>query len=173
MEKIDNFVPTNIISTFRLPRFSEIPDVGLYLEQTTKYINNLISPIGFGITGSMIRNYVKMGLVCNPVHKLYDRDRIAHIISIAILKNVLSLENIAKLFARQKKVYSDEVAYDYFCKKLESMIFYQFGIVDTIDKIGSTDSVEKKMLRSAIVAVSHITYLNACFAKLSEDYENE
>ncbi len=167
MEKIDNFVSADIISTFRLPRYCEIPDVGLYLEQTTKYINSLIAPIGFEITGSMIRNYVKMGLVSNPVRKLYYRDQIAYLISVAILKNVISLENIATLFECQQKVYTVEVAYDYFCKKLESMLFYQFGLTDTVDKIGSTISIEKKMLRSAIIAVSHITYLNACFDKLS------
>ena len=48
------------IRGFRLPRYREIPDVGLYLEQATKYINQTISPLGFGtFTGSMVRNYVK------------------------------------------------------------------------------------------------------------------
>ena len=57
------------IRGFRLPRYREIPDVGLYLEQATKYINQTISPLGFGtFTGSMVRNYVKQGLVSNPVH---------------------------------------------------------------------------------------------------------
>ena len=28
------------VQGFRLPRYQEIPDVGLYLEQATKYINN-------------------------------------------------------------------------------------------------------------------------------------
>ncbi len=169
----NKFISTDIVSTFRLPRYSEIPDVGLYLEQTTKYINSLISPIGFEITGSMIRNYVKMGLVNNTVHKLYYRDQIAHLIAVAILKNVVSLENIAFLFKRQQKIYTVQIAYDYFCKKLESMMFYQFGITDVVDKIGSTDSVEKNMLRSAIIAVSHITYLNACFDKLSSTDEEK
>lgn len=174
MRNYDDFVSADVVSKFRLPRYTEIPDVGLYLEQTTKYINSLISPIGFEITGSMIRNYVKMGLVSNPVRKLYFRDQIAYLISVAILKSVISLENIAVLFDRQQKVYTAEVAYDYFCKKLENMLHYQFGIVDTVDKIGSTTTVEKKMLRSAIVAVSHITYLNACFNKLSvSDEKNE
>ena len=55
---------------FRLPRYGELPDVGLYLEQTTKYINHYLKPLGcIEITGSMIRNYVKMGLVTNPVKK--------------------------------------------------------------------------------------------------------
>lgn len=173
MKSHNEFVSADIVASFRLPRFSEIPDVGLYLEQTTKYINSLISPIGFEITGSMIRNYVKMGLVDNTVHKLYYREQIAHLIAIAILKNVVSLENIAFLFARQREFYPVETAYDYFCKKLESMVYYQFGITNTVDKIGSTDSVVKKMLRSAIIAVSHITYLNSCFDRFSNENNEE
>ena len=56
------------IKLFHLPRYAELSDVGLYLEQTTKYINQCLAPLGcVEITGSMISNYVKKGLVANPV----------------------------------------------------------------------------------------------------------
>ena len=115
MENAINIVSADGVAQFRLPRFSEIPDVGLYLEQTTKYINGFLAPIGFEITGSMIRNYVKMSLVKNPEHKQYFADQIGHLIAITVLKNVISLENIATLFVLQLKEYPDPVAYDYFC----------------------------------------------------------
>lgn len=172
MDKNICIVTADSVSQFRLPRYSEIPNVGLYLEQTTKYINGYLMPIGFEITGSMIRNYVKMGLVNNPIGKQYYTDQIAHLIAITVLKNVISLENIAKFFDYQQKVYSDPVAYDYLCNELENIICYQFGLKDSIDKIGSTVSAEKKMLRSAIIAVSHITYLNSCFLKLSSQNDD-
>ena len=55
------------IRGFRLPRYYEIPNMGLYLEQTTKYINQCIQPLGFeNVTSTMIRNYVKHGLITNP-----------------------------------------------------------------------------------------------------------
>lgn len=156
------------VSEFRLPRYSEIPDVGLYLEQTTKYVNSFLEPIGFEITSAMIKNYVKKGLLKNPEQKQYYADHIAHLIAVSVLKNVISLENISMLFQYQQKVYTDKIAYDYFCSKLESMLFYQFGIKDNVDKIGSTNSIEKNTLRSAIVAVSHIIYLKFCFSKMSD-----
>ena len=31
---------------FRLPRYNEIPTVGLYLEQATKYIGEYLEPLG-------------------------------------------------------------------------------------------------------------------------------
>lgn len=151
------------IRGFRLPRYREIPDVGLYLEQATKYINQAIEPLGFGtFTGSMIRNYVKQGLVSNPVHKQYSANQIAHLMIIAILKQVTPLEHVSQLFCRQKAVYTDQTAYDYFCEELENILFHRFGLKDTFEDIGVTVSLEKEMLRSAIMAVSHIVYLNTC-----------
>ena len=104
MKSTKNNVSVESVSGFRLPRFNEIPDVGLYLEQTTKYINTYLEPIGFEITSSMIRNYVKMGLVKNPEQKQYFVDHIGHLIAITVLKNVISLENISVLFVNQQKV---------------------------------------------------------------------
>ena len=151
------------IRGFRLPRYREIPDVGLYLEQATKYINQCIEPLGFGIfTGSMIRNYVKQGLVSNPINKQYSANQIAHLMAVAILKQVAPLEHINHLFSMQQKVYEDQTAYDYFCDELENILYHRFGLKDTYEDIGVTDSLEKEMLRSAIIAVSHITYLNTC-----------
>ena len=151
------------IRGFRLPRYREIPDVGLYLEQATKYINQCIEPLGFGtFTGSMIRNYVKQGLVSNPINKQYSANQIAHLMAIAILKQVAPLEHINSLFSLQQKVYADQTAYDYFCDELENILYHRFGLKDTYEDIGVTDSLEKEMLRSAIIAVSHIAYLNTC-----------
>ena len=155
------------VGTFRLPRYEELPDVGLYLEQTTKYVNYVFKPLACDeITGSMIRNYVKMGLVANPVKKQYGANQIAHLLCITLLKQVMSLDHISQLFARQKSVYTDPIAYDYFCTELENILYFRFGLKGTVESVGVTSTVEKDMLRSAIIAVSHIIYLNACFEHL-------
>ena len=70
------------IKNFRLPRYEEIPDVGLYLEQTAYCLTECLKPLDIAVTGSMISNYVKRGLVKNPVKKLYDRERIAYLLFI-------------------------------------------------------------------------------------------
>lgn len=155
---------------FRLPRYSELPNVGLYLEQTVKYINQCLKPLGcIEITSSMVRNYVKQGFVDNPVHKLYYADHIGYLICITILKQVAPLENVSQLFLRQREIYSNQVAYDYFCMEMENILYARFGLKDSVDDIGVTSSIEKEMLRSAITAVSHMIYLNACFQQLSQE----
>lgn len=169
MEDLLKNGPADSIKTFHLPAYAQLPDTGLYLEQTAQYINRCLAPLGcIEITGSMISNYVKKGLITGPVKKLYYKDQIAHLICITVLKQVLSLENISRLFARQTLVYTDETAYNYFCRELENILFFQFGLKDSVEEIGTTFSIEKKMLRSAIIAVTHIIFLNNCFQMLDE-----
>ena len=156
---------------FRLPRYHEIPDVGLYLEQTTKYVNQCIRHLGFeDVTSSMIRNYVKQGLITNPIHKQYSANQIAHLIVLALLKQVTHLDYVSNLFQilNAHENYTDQVAYDYFCEELENVLYFRFGLKDIIEEVGVTSSLEKEMLRSAVTAVSHIVYLNRCFQILSD-----
>ena len=160
---------------FSLPRYDSLPDMGLYLEQTVKYVNQLFAPLEcVEITGSMVRNYVKMGLIENPVKKQYYAQHIAYVTAVTLLKQVIPLDQIHILFKRQKQVYPVQVAYDYFCMELENVLGYRFGLKDTIEDIGETSSIEKEMLRSAITAVSHTIFLNACLSRLvNEEADNQ
>ena len=156
---------------FRLPRYREIPNVGLYLEQVTQYINGFLAPLGCSeITPSMISNYVKKGFIPAPEKKQYHADRIAYLLFIAITKNVLSLEDIVQLFDMQKKSYTLPMAYDYFCCELENMISFVFGLKDhPAENLGVTHSEEKEFLRNVIISVSHSMYITAFFSHLKQE----
>lgn len=162
------------IRTFHLPKYAQLPDMGLYLEQVTEYLNRQLAPLGcVEITGSMIRNYVKKGLIANPVRKRYYADHIAYLFAICLLKTVMPLENIHTLFCRQQAIYSVQIAYDYFVDELINALWMQFGLKDTLEEIGVTSSVVKQMLRSAIIAISNIIYLNGCFRLLPQPTQNK
>ena len=135
------------IADFHLPRYNEIPNVGLYLEQTAKFITEYYAPLGdYGLTTSMISNYVKKGLVANPVKKQYDREQIAYLIFVALAKNVLSLDILNQFIQMQKRTYSAEKAYDYFCNELENMIAFVFGQKLTLEDVGVTLQEAKKVI---------------------------
>lgn len=158
------------VKDFRLPRYGELPNMGLYLEQVTKYINGIIVPLGCTeITSSMVSNYVKKDVISPPVKKQYYAEQIAYLIFISMAKSVLSLENIAQLFKLQRASYEPQVAYDYFCCEIENMLMFICGLKDTVDNIGVSNSEEKNMLRSAIIAVSHTVFINNCFNQLKSD----
>ena len=123
------------ISEFRMPRYREIPDVGLYLDQTVKYMNRYLAPLGcMEITTSMVSNYVKKGYIVSPVRKQYSAEQIAYLLFIAVAKSALSMENITRLFQMQRKTYTVQQAYDYFCDSLESTLQYTFGLTDTMER---------------------------------------
>jgi hypothetical protein len=145
----------------RLPRYAEIPTVGLYLEQTIKYINSYLAPLGcLELTGSMVSNYVKKGLIPAPVKKQYFPEQISYLFFVALAKNLTSMENIDLLISVQRATYTLPVAYDYMCGELENMLFYFFGLKDRPEEVGETDSDEKNLLRGLIMSAANVIYLN-------------
>lgn len=159
------------IKAFRLPRYQEIPDVGLYLEQVVKYMGDYLTPLGIGITSSMVSNYVKKGLVSNPVKKQYSREQIAYLLFIAAIKAVVSMDDILLMVGIQKTTYTAERAYNYFCNELENMLQFVFGLKPKVENVGVDETDEKIMLRNTIITVAHKVYLNALFQALRKQGE--
>lgn len=158
---------------FHLPRYEDIPDVGLYLEQTAKYISEFLTPLEDGsLTPSMVSNYVKKGLIRNPVKKQYGRDQIAYLIFIALTKNVLSLDGLINFIALQKRTYSLQVSYDYFCEQFENTLLFTAEVKDTLDIVGEDTTDEKRLLFSCIVAVTQKIYLERCLEVISQEEEH-
>jgi DNA-binding transcriptional MerR regulator len=117
----------------------------------------------------MVSNYVKQGLIKNPVKKLYDREQIAYLIFIALAKSVLSLDDIRLLFELQDKSYPPRRAYEYFAAEVTNVLHYVFGLKDTLDNVGVDNTEEKTMLRNTIFTVALKIYLDTCFAVIHEE----
>ena len=164
MEKELKEIIIKRIKQFHLPKYEEIPDVGLYLDQTVKYINTYFVALpNVELTSSMVSNYVKKGLIDRPIKKVYHRDQICYLFFITIAKTVLTMENIQLLFDVQKKVYDPRTAYEYLRQESDNVIEYVFAIKDNLDVVGYTNTKEKDMLRNTIIAMVHKIYLELCF----------
>ena len=155
---------------FHLPRYHEIPDVGLYLEQTTKYIGSCLAPLGdMALTSSMISNYVKKGLIASPVKKQYSREQIAYLIFIAIVKSVLSLDALTAFIRLQQQTYQLGKAYDYFVEEYESLLAFTFELSDTADTFRENSSDEKRLLYTCIIAAVQKVYLEKYLEALAAE----
>ena len=155
------------VSGFRLPRYDEIPDIGLYLEQVTQYVNGFLVPVGCAvITPSMISNYVKKGLIAKPVRKQYNREQIAQLMFIAVAKMSMSMDDLHLMLTIQRQTYSSEIAYNYFCREFENVLGWVFSRKNEMDVIGVDSTDEKIMLRNMIIAVAHKVYLDKLFSVL-------
>ena len=158
------------LQNFHLPRYTEIPNVGLYLEQTARYISEYLDPLGdYGLTPSMISNYVKKGLVSSPVKKQYDRDQIAYLFFIAVAKSVLSLDALTGFIALQKRTYPLEIAYDFFCKQMEGTLKFTCELVDVAELGDMETKDEKRLLYACIVAVTQKIYLEKCLEAIAAE----
>ena len=105
-------------SNFSYPKWEDIPNIDLYLDQVLLYVNQVCAPISpdkdKGLTASMVNNYVKHGYLTKPDKKKYQRKQIARLIAITTLKSVFSIQEIAQtLNTLQTQACSDQL-YDAF-----------------------------------------------------------
>lgn len=152
------------LNSFVLPAFSEIPDVGLYLDQVIKYINGWLKDFPeMQVTPSMISNYVKLKLVDKAVKKAYSREQIAYFIFIAMAKTVLSMNHLRIVFAMQKKQCSTEAGYEYFRRELKNVLNAFYAPASKSSQAKTRTSEEERMLHNVCVTIAHKMYLERYF----------
>lgn len=170
MKEITKQQVSQSVKDFRFPRYNEIPNVGLYLEQATKYVCEYLAPLGeYTLTPSMISNYVKKGLIANPVKKQYGREQIAYLFFIAIAKSVLSLDALTGFIKVQQCSYTLPKAYDYFCEQFEELLRFTFELQDTLEMVGEDNTDEKRLLFTCIVAAVQKVYLEKCLEAIARE----
>ena len=160
----------NSIRDFRLPRYEEIPDVGLYLEQTTKYINGFLEPLPeSALTPSMISNYVKKHLIVSPLRKQYSREQIAYLIFIALAKNILSLDALDNFIHLQQRTYPLPRAYEYFRTEFEGLLRFSFELTDVLETHGENQTDEARLFHACIAALTQKLYLERCLQAIAAE----
>ena len=108
-----------------IPRWDELPDMGLYMEQVVSLVNSAIGPtmseIGYPpLTSNMVNNYVKAKIVDAPVNKRYSRLSIAMIIVIYLLKMVYYTDEAHRLIQNGREMGRPSIVYNRFCRAVES-----------------------------------------------------
>lgn len=154
------------LTDFTLPRYNEIPNVGLYLKQVVKLIDESVAPLGLTVSDTMLSNYVKKHIISSPVKKMYNREQIASLLFIVMTKTILSLDNIEILLKKQQETYAPDTAYDYFCNEFENVLQYVCGQKSKMDEIGEVFDEEKHLLKNIVITMAHKFYLDSCFEKM-------
>ena len=89
------------ILEFQMPRWNDLPSIDIYLDQLVTYLDQNLKIYSAGnptiITKTMINNYVKQQVIPPPIKKKYNREHIASLFVICILKQVYSINNISDL----------------------------------------------------------------------------
>ena len=150
---------------FHCPRYRELPALDLYMDQVLTLVESVLRPL-WGeagepwVTGPMVNNYTKQGLLDRPVKKKYSREHLAYLIFICAAKQVLSIPDIQKLLQVQRDTYPLPVAYDYFCTELENALQGAFITRTLPEDTASRDTQGTRITRALVIALAQKVYLN-------------
>lgn len=112
---------------FHLPRWHELPELELYMDQVITLVERYLSPVILKekhtlLTSSMVNNYVKLGLIPAPIKKRYNQKHLAFLIAITLLKQVLTIPEIKQGILFQGAAVGIREAYNLFCEEQEAAL---------------------------------------------------
>lgn len=90
------------ISGLSLSSWEQLPGIPLYMDQVMAVLKGELQAFKRGeedklLTNTMVNNYVKNGVISHPIHKKYSKDQLAAISMVAMLKSLLSIQDLAVL----------------------------------------------------------------------------
>ena len=149
------------IQAFRLPRYAELPDFGLYLEQSLEVINGALSPIiSEPITKPMMNNYVKHGVVPAAQKKRYYRDSLCYALVMGALKPVFTVEQVGEFFRIQQETYPIQVAYDFFCTEFENALQAAFNFTgEALPSVETMRTDQTILVRAMVLAAANSIFV--------------
>ena len=155
------------LENYRLPRWEDIPDMGLYMEQVIKLLKQYLDYMppelkeeNF-ITAATINNYVRKKIMPEPVNRKYYRKHIAYLIIICSLKQSLSIPVLQKMIPvdlteeELKETYTayvnrQKIGVSYFAKQVR---LAAAGVLDhEYESELATDSTEDLIYLSAVIS---------------------
>lgn len=168
------------LQQYHLPRWEELPDIELYMDQVITLIERYLSPLvgqndGKVITSAMINNYVKMAIMPKPNKKRYARVHLAHLIVITILKQVLLIPEVKQGIFLQTRINGLAGAYNIFCNEQEAALHAMIATYQTqLDPIGEPVTLERLGLHMACVSfASKIFTEKIIFLRMQEQEKTE
>lgn len=164
-----NIYKNDEIKNFHIPRWNEFPNVDLYIDQVVCLLENSLSEYIKGdndkddkiITKTMINNYVKHNIIKPPINKKYNKEHIAYLFVIFILKQLYSISEIKKLIDLAIETSSPEQAYNKFCNELEKAIELTFSGNNYLEKTSLTQ--EQYILRNVVQSFANKLYVQKIF----------
>ena len=156
------------LNNFHIPRWNELPNVDLYLDQVVTLINSCLSPYIFFnddykkkenelLTKTMINNYVKNSLIAAPVKKQYSKKHLARLFVICVLKQVYCMQDINNLIKITLADSNSEDAYNKFCDLFEEALICTYSQKDFIDK--HPNSSNSYLLKTVLLSCSYKIYV--------------
>ena len=157
---------TILIEKIHIPRWEELPNVDLYMDQILTFINSSLSEcINFSedeennkiLTKTMINNYVKNNILEPPVKKKYSKTQCAKLFVICILKQVFSMNEISSLINIALESTDISHAYNSFCSLFEEAVISIFEKKE-FSKVDASNE-NRYLLKAVLLSCSYKIYV--------------
>lgn len=111
--------------TQRPVAWDQLPDFALYMDQVLSYMDRQVLRFDEedALTASRVNNYTKSGLVPRAEGKKYNREHLAYLTAICVLKRVMSTRDMDLLIREELRgERTVEDGYTAFCESLNSAL---------------------------------------------------
>ena len=157
------------LAAHKLPRWENFPDIELYMDQVVAVMEKaleLYNKTGEEesklITPSIINNYVKLKIIPAPNKKRYNREHLAYLVMICILKQTLAISSIVKIIRSNLESKTISELYNEFCNIYENVIpfvnmgepFFDGYEQNSVEAFESEDDMNGFILKSAILSTA-------------------
>ena len=104
--------------------YDALPDIDLYKDQVLSYMPRQLTAQQpeEALTGAMINNYIKSGLLPRPQGKRYDRRHLSYLTAICQLKQLLSVDQTDRLLKAQWDLQDAPLFYERYCALLDKAL---------------------------------------------------
>ena len=132
--------------------WEQMPDFPLYMDQVLNYMDRQV--IRFDrdetLTAAMVNNYTKSGLVPRAEGKKYNREHLAYLTAICILKRVMSTRDMDMLIRDElREAHTVEDGYAAFCDSLDKALNIT---ADEMDTRSENDSLADAAIHFALLS---------------------
>lgn len=154
--------------SLHLPRWSDLPSIGLYMDQVLSLINPYFQENyggSYSLTSTMVNNYVKVGVIPSPVKRRYNRESIARLFVIITLKSLFNVNEISQLIEALAEGHELSEGYDLYCDTLERAIASTYE--DSTSHVKPDDDYLRVLEDTAIAAAYQLIVKRRLFLRSS------
>ncbi|MBR0597834.1 DUF1836 domain-containing protein [Sinanaerobacter chloroacetimidivorans] len=147
------------LSKERPASWENLPDIELYKDQVVGYMQrqHTLEPEDAQLTGAMINNYIKSGLLPRASGKKYTKDHLAYLTAICALKQVLSVSETDLLMKAQPEGKDAERFYNEYTMLLDE------SLKETVDLIN--ESMNREDLARMAFKLAVTSYVQKLLCK--------
>lgn len=146
------------LSEERPAEWESLPDIELYRDQVLNYMKrqHSLQPEEARLTGAMINNYIKSGLLPRANGKKYTKDHLVYLTAICSLKQVLSVGETDELLKLQPDIADTRGFYEGYLDKMEE------AFRETAGKLDENNTKEQLGAIALQLAISSYAQKLAC-----------